>query len=185
MPRVSVIIPTYNRSGMIGAAIRSIIEQTYQDFEIICVDDGSTDDTERVIQRFDTVRYVKMPVNQGISAARNLGMSLASGEFIAIMDSDDVALPGRLKAQVEFLDSNKSVVVCGTGIIKKIGDITKDQIHPAEDGAIKALILAVNGSCMIDPTSIMRSSFLEERKLKYRAQTRSEPEGYCGCEAHG
>lgn len=174
MPRVSVVIPTYNRSGVIGAAIHSIMEQTYQDFEIICVDDGSTDDTESVVQKLDRVRYVKMPVNQGISAARNVGMSLANGEYIAIMDSDDVALPGRLKAQVEFLDNNKSVVVCGTGIIKKIHYTAKDQIHPQQDGTIKALILAVNGSCMINSTSMMRADFLARTGIRYAPRETDE-----------
>jgi len=106
MPKVSVILPTYNRASFIGRAIQSVLNQTYRDFELIIVDDGSTDDTERVVKSFSDERiyYVKHEVNKGAAAARNTGLKMARGEFIAFQDSDDEWLPYKLQKQVEVFE---------------------------------------------------------------------------------
>jgi len=92
-PKVSVIIPTYNRAHLIGRAIQSVLNQTYQDFELIVVDDGSTDNTNEVIKEFSQkdkrILYIKHDKNKGGSAARNTGIKAARGEYIAFQDSDD------------------------------------------------------------------------------------------------
>lgn len=110
-PLVSVVLPTYNRAHFIGQAISSALNQTYQNIELIVVDDGSTDDTERVIATFDDerLRYIKLPKNVGRSAARNHGLAVVRGEFVAFLDSDDYFLPGKTELQVEFLENNPDV----------------------------------------------------------------------------
>ena len=104
-PTVSVIIPTYNRAHLVGRAIRSVLNQTYQDFELIVVDDGSTDNTEEVVKGFndDRIRYICHDENKGGSAARNTGIKIALGEYIAFLDSDDEWLPEKLRRQIGTL----------------------------------------------------------------------------------
>jgi glycosyltransferase involved in cell wall biosynthesis len=113
-PRVSVIIPTFNRAGLTGEAVDSVLAQSYQDFEVLIVDDGSTDDTPRVIEaRFGTdrrVRCLRRP-NSGPGPARNHGIRQARGELIAFLDSDDLWHPDKLRLQVEQLDLNPAAVL--------------------------------------------------------------------------
>jgi GT2 family glycosyltransferase len=106
---VSIIIPTYNRAGLIRLAIDSALAQTYGRIEIIVVDDGSKDNTREVVESYgDPVRYVYKQ-NGGVAAARNLGFRHARGEFIALLDSDDEWLPWKLEAQVRVLQSHPEV----------------------------------------------------------------------------
>lgn len=105
-PRVSVVIPTYNYARFVGNAVDSILAQTFTDYEIIVVDDGSTDETARVLAGYgDKVRYVHQN-NAGQSAARNHGIGLAHGEYLAFLDADDTWLPQKLDKQVRFLDEH-------------------------------------------------------------------------------
>lgn len=103
--RISVIIPTYNRANTVGRAIQSVLSQTYQDFEIIVIDDGSTDNTEEVIRSFhdSRIRYIRHKKNRGGSAARNTGIHAARGEYIAFLDSDDEWLPQKLEKQINVM----------------------------------------------------------------------------------
>jgi glycosyltransferase involved in cell wall biosynthesis len=103
MPRVSVITPTFNCAKFLDRAIASALGQTYTDYEVIVVDDGSTDNTRDVVGRYGAgIRYFFQP-NEGLSSARNLGLSKASGEFIAYLDADDMWFPPKLESQVAFL----------------------------------------------------------------------------------
>lgn len=116
MPRVSVIIPTYNRAALLREAIQSVLDQTYQDIEIIVVDDGSTDDTVSVVEQFEhRLRYIYQS-NAGVSAARNSGLQVAEGEFVAFLDSDDTFLQGKLAQQVPVLESDARLGVVASGI---------------------------------------------------------------------
>src|SRR4029450_5225599 len=89
-PKVSVIIPTYNGAGFIGETIDSVLEQTYQDFELIVVDDGSTDETHKVLNSYGDKLKICSQANRGVTAARNAGIQAASGELIAFLDHDDL-----------------------------------------------------------------------------------------------
>jgi glycosyltransferase involved in cell wall biosynthesis len=105
-PTVSVIIPTYNRENLIVRAIYSVLKQTYQDFEIIVVDDGSTDHTEDVIRQLQNkekrIIYIKNKKNKGAATARNTGIREAKGKYIAFQDSDDEWLSGKLEKQMKM-----------------------------------------------------------------------------------
>lgn len=113
-PTVSIIIPTYNRAHLVGRAIQSVLNQTYQDFEIIVVDDGSVDNTEEIVGEFQRrdkrVKYLKHKVNKGGSAARNTGIKASRGEYIAFLDSDDEWLPRKLQLQMEVFQKSPSRV---------------------------------------------------------------------------
>ncbi|MCS5712447.1 glycosyltransferase [Candidatus Berkiella aquae] len=106
-PRVSIIIATYNRKTFLQQAIASVFKQTYQDFELIIVDDGSTDDTASMVAEFNDPRlhYIYQG-NHGRSYARNIALNLVKGEYIAFLDSDDLYLPHKLQLQVAYLDKH-------------------------------------------------------------------------------
>jgi len=106
MSKVSVIIPTYNRADKITASIQSVLDQTYEDFELIVIDDASSDDTESVVNGIgdDRIRYHRMSENGGAARARNAGAELSGCEYIAFHDSDDKWLPDKLKCQMEYME---------------------------------------------------------------------------------
>lgn len=115
-PKVSVVIPVYNRERYIGQAIDSILGQSFRDFELIVVDDGSSDGTPAVVERCGDprIRLVRHETNQGIPQTRNRGLREARGEYVAWLDSDDVALPQRLRVQVDVLDRSPGIALLGS-----------------------------------------------------------------------
>ncbi len=125
-PIVSVIIPTYNRAPYVTEALDSVLAQTFTDYEIIVIDDGSTDNTKEVLQPyFPQIRYF-FQENQGVSAARNVGIREAKGEWLAFLDSDDVWLPKKLEIQFKDIHRYKDIDlhICNGEYID--GDITQD-----------------------------------------------------------
>lgn len=124
MPKISVIIPTFNSGKYIKEAIESVLRQTYKDLEIIVCDDGSTDDTKKVLERYsEKIRYF-FQKNNGPAAARNKGIEHAKGEFIAFLDADDEWLPEKLELQINEILKSDSVglVTCGRYIIYENGN---------------------------------------------------------------
>ena len=144
-PLISIIITTYNRASVIGKAIKSVLHQTYQNFELIIIDDGSQDNTEKIVKKWQKtnkkIRYYLLPNNLGANIARNIGIQLANGEYLAFLDSDDEWYPHKLEKQLSKFQESKSsklgLVYCGLvkfyprGIIsfkieKKSGNIFQD-----------------------------------------------------------
>jgi len=120
-PTVSIIIPTYNRRQSISRSIESVLNQTYRDFELIIVDDGSTDNTKELVADFndERIRYVRHEENKGEAAARNTGIKAARCDYIAYQDSDDEWLPEKLARQIELLENaSPEVGVIYTGFWK-------------------------------------------------------------------
>ena len=114
MPQVSVIIPTHNRSEFLGAAIGSVLSQTFQDFELIVVDDASTDTTAEVVASFndERIKFIRHGMNKGGSVARNTGILNSTGDYIAFLDDDDEWLPAKLSKQIQVLLSSPPEVGC-------------------------------------------------------------------------
>lgn len=116
-PAVTVLMPAYNAAAFIAEAIRSVLEQSFTDFELLIVNDGSTDHTVQVIRQFDDKRIVLVErTNGGVSAALNTGLEQARGRLVARFDADDVCYPGRLATQVAFMAANPDHVLVGSEV---------------------------------------------------------------------
>jgi glycosyltransferase involved in cell wall biosynthesis len=160
--RVSVIIPTYNRGWIIKEAIDSVLAQDYREFELIVVDDGSTDDTDDILNSYRGDIMVFRQENQGVSAARNRGLAEASGRFIAFLDSDDLWLPQKLFRQIEFFDKNPDAQICQTEEtwIRKGVRVNPKNRHKKPWGMIFEPSLAL---CLVSPSAVMiRRSLFEK-----------------------
>lgn len=152
VPTVSIIIPTYNRAHLIERAIESVLHQTYQDFELIIIDDGSTDNTDDIINKFqkkdDRIIYLKHDRNKGGSAARNTGIKASRGEYIAFLDSDDEWLPEKLEKQMDFFESNNyGFIYCNMIIEDKIDNTKKNLKINIKDDIFIDLLKIGSGIC--------------------------------------
>jgi glycosyltransferase involved in cell wall biosynthesis len=164
-PRVSVIIPTYNREHLISRAIQSVQHQTYQDFEMIVVDDGSTDHTEEMASSFrdEKIRYLRHDQNKGLPAARNTGIRAAKGEYVAFLDDDDDWFPTKLEKQVnQFEKSNEKIGVIYTGFLLKAQHTGKilAEVIPTLRGEVYRDLL--NGNILHVSTSMIKKIGLEQ-----------------------
>lgn len=175
MPRVSVIIPVYNRAIFVGAAIESILAQTFADFELIVIDDGSTDATPEMVRSFadPRIRLVGHECNLGIPAARNSGLAAARGEYVATLDSDDIAHPKRLERQVAFLDAHPDHALVGSWTTdmdengRPLGKIRRKPTRPAD---VRAKLLfggSITNSTIMGRTEILRRyGYREEFRVR-------------------
>lgn len=165
MPRVSVNMPCYNCEKHVGIAIESILNQTLQDFELIVVNDGSTDNSLNVIKSFSDSRIiiVNNSVNQGIVATRNIAIRRSSGEYIAILDSDDISCPNRLAEQVAFLDENPDYGVIGSWIevIDDKGNAT-GEVRKTPDSSELIPVLSLFQNCFAQSSVLLRKSSLPD-----------------------
>lgn len=161
-PLVSVIIPTYNRGWIVREAVDSVISQEFTNFELIVVDDGSTDDTGEVLAACSDRITIVHQRNMGVSAARNRGIARASGQFVAFLDSDDLWLPKKLSEQVKFFNSRPDALICQTEEIW-IRDgvrVNPGKRHQKPSGMIFEPSLHL---CLVSPSAVMmrRSLFVE------------------------
>jgi teichuronic acid biosynthesis glycosyltransferase TuaG len=139
MPKVSIILPTYNRANFIADAIESVIAQTFINWELFIVDDGSTDNTPNIVSKYLKNRKIKYftKENGGVSSARNLGLKLSTGKYIAFLDSDDKWLPEKLECQLKYLDAHSDIDVVYTPMFVqdlngKISSITANKMLEQE-----------------------------------------------------
>jgi glycosyltransferase involved in cell wall biosynthesis len=153
-PRVSVIIPTYNRARIIEEAVDSVLAQDYKDFELIIVDDGSTDNTSEVLAPYGNEASILFQENKGVSAARNRGIAEASGMLIAFLDSDDLWLPQKLSAQVEFFNQKPEALICQTEEVWVRNGIRVNpgRRHKKPSGMIFEPSLKL---CLVSPSAVM------------------------------
>lgn len=165
-PRVSVILPAYNAERFIGEAINSILNQTYRDFELIIISDGSTDLTPSIIKQYSKqdkrIRFFNNRRNRGLVYVLNMGLRKARGEYIARMDADDISMPTRFEKQVAYLDANPDIGILGTliegfGLVKALG-IQKPVVELAD---------FVDNNYVAHPTVMMRRSIVRKYKFRY------------------
>ncbi len=171
-PTVSVAIKAYNHAEYVHQSIASVLEQSFQDFEIVVTDDGSTDGTADVIARFTDprIRFERFERNRGISAAMNATTARVRGEFVAILNSDDFALPGRLQTQVAFLRAHPQIAAV-FGRPRRVGE--RGELAggyevfavPFADGAAPRQAwlrhFFFHGNCLCAPTAMIRRSVFE------------------------
>lgn len=164
-PKVSVIIPTYNRAQFIGAAIESVIEQSFQDFEIIVVDDGSTDNTEQLVGMMIDPRlhYIRQE-NRGRSNARNRALKLAKGKYIAFLDSDDLYLPNKLELQLNYMEQNPHVFMIYTSAfcIDEDENLLTDKYEASVSGWIYKKIAFFTPVTITLPTVMLRREVFDK-----------------------
>lgn len=140
-PAVSIILPTFNRSGLLSNAIRSVINQSYKNWELLVIDDGSKDDTFNVINNFlvksEKIRYIKH-TNRGVALSMNAGLKIASGKYVTFLGSDDCYKEVHLEKRINFMEENPNidlihggVVINGNPYVQDKNDISK-QIHLSE-----------------------------------------------------
>ncbi len=164
MPKVSVIMPCYNVEKYVAEAIESILNQTFTDFEFIIINDGSTDNTAQIIRQYakqdKRIKFIDNKKNSGFIATSNQCLDLATGEYIAKMDSDDISLPERLAKQVEFLDANPEYGMVGCWY-KRFGAADNIQI-------LQKKCLLLDFLYGFQTTIVMfRRSIVEKYKLRY------------------
>lgn len=141
---LSVVMPVYNAAPYVRAAADSALSQMPGDAELICIDDGSQDDSWKVLCEISDPRLkILRQENQGAAAARNAGLAQAQGEFCAFQDADDLALPGRFEIPLQALagDSSLSIVGGGVRVIDPQGAVLRDDIKPAQDGYLRWITL--------------------------------------------
>lgn len=160
--RVSVIIPAYNRAWCLPEAIDAVLAQTYRDYELIVVDDGSTDGTASILKTYGDKISRRRQTNRGVSAARNLGVQKARGELIAFLDSDDLWKPEKLARQVAFFDRHPDAMICQTEEIwiRRGVRVNPKQRHRKPSGWIFEPSLAL---CLVSPSAVMMRRELLEK----------------------
>lgn len=166
--RISIIMPTYNRGYCIERAINSVIKQTHRDWELIIVDDGSTDNTEEVVNTYKRELGTKLnyfkKANQGVSVARNVAIKRSCGDFIAFLDSDDYYYPNKLDRQIKALNDNPLSVMCYTNW-STFYDDNEDgaMFHPLPDdlkGYIYPQLISVQNCFITTPSVLLRREAL-------------------------
>lgn len=176
MPKVSIIMPSFNKEKYISKSIESILDQTYKDWELLVIDDASIDKSVEIIKSYhdSRIRFFQNKSNIGIAATRNIGLLKAKGEYIALLDADDLSTEYRIEKEVDFLDNNSNIdVVFGDFRIIDENDAVKETYFtPLRDpDFIKAKLMVrdviPNGSCMY------RKEFIKRNNIQYR-------DGYLG-----
>ena len=167
-PLISVLTPAYNREKYIGEAIKSVQAQVIEDWEMIVIDDGSTDRTAEIVKAYQAkdkrIVILENPKNMGISATRNHGLEHIRGKYVAMLDSDDVCLPQRFEKQIPYLEAHPEVGVLGAWA-KHIGTSNRQFTPEQEDGKLRARSLY---RCpMVHSSSIIRTSVIEAGNLRY------------------
>ena len=154
MPKISVIIPTYNRAHTLREAIESVLSQSYNDLQLIVVDDGSTDETKVIVSSYIPKLAYIYQERQGVSAARNRGIKHAQGDYISFLDSDDLWLEDKLHLQMKFMESHPEALICYTEEvwIRKGVRVNPMKKHRKYSGMIFEHCLPL---CIISPSSVL------------------------------
>lgn len=170
MVMISVILPVYNAASTVADAIKSILNQTFTDFEFIIINDGSTDESEKKILEFDDqrIKYYSNEGNKGLIYTLNRGIELSTGKYIARMDADDISLPERFEKQIQVMEENPNIIVCGTQIQYFGANKKKSKfISPHRSEENKSWL--IRESCFAHPTVMMRRNILITNNICYNS----------------
>lgn len=173
--KVTVLMTLYNKAAFVEEAIRSILDQTFTDFELLVVDDRSTDNGPDIVRGIHDprIRLVRNPTNLGRAGAANRGYSEARGEYIAVLDADDIAHPERLERQVRFMDEHPDVDVSGT-YCQRFGSLNRISKWPAEDRGCKGRMFFTDpvwyGSCIIRRDLFLRTGIRSDEQWRLPAE---------------
>ncbi|OKP86413.1 hypothetical protein A3844_14020 [Paenibacillus helianthi] len=165
MTKISVLMPVFNMAPYIEESICSILTQTYTDFELLIMDDGSTDGTLDIIRKFDDrrIKLITHSRNVGLIETLNQGIDLCTGEYIARMDGDDIALPHRFERQMNYMDIHQDCGVCGSQVyLLGLDAITTKPLHHEEIRCWQLFQCTI-----VHPTVMIRKSVLEDHGIKY------------------
>jgi glycosyltransferase involved in cell wall biosynthesis len=170
MPSVSILMPVYNAEPYLSEAIQSMLNQTYADFELIILDDCSTDRSAEVVQTFSDARivYHRNEVNSGLANNLNTGLKLATGKYIARMDGDDISLPHRLQTQVDFLESHPDIDLCSCAM-QMFGADNQLWIRDRDPEQVKITMMFY--SAVLHASSVFRRDVFEKNNLYYKQET--------------
>lgn len=173
-PLISIIMPVYNAAAYLDAAVQSILTQTYSHWELIIIDDASTDSTPKILKSFSHYSKVKVFRNRknlGVAGSLNRALSLSKGQYIARMDADDISHPTRLQKQLKFLQSHPSLIACGvqTDIIDSQNLVTGKRCFPQSSQACHDYLMLT--SPILHPTLMAESSVY--KKIGYSTKYRT------------
>lgn len=162
----TVLMPVYNGAKYLDQSIKSILDQTFEDFEFIIINDFSIDDSKDIIHSYQDkrIKYFENKKNLGIADTLNYGLELSVGDLIVRMDADDIAYPQRIERQIQFMINNPQVGISGT-YYKAFGLFEKEYKPPSNHEKIKEALLTYNP--IGHPTIIFRNDFFKKNKLKY------------------
>lgn len=169
-PLVTVLMPVYNAGSFLIEAVESVLSQTYQNFEFLIIDDGSTDESPALLETFNDqrIRIIHHDKNRKLIATLNHGLQLSKGKYIVRMDSDDISLPERIARQVDFMEAHPEVGLSGTGFENfGPGIPTNTIIYSGSDTEIR--IRHLYQTHIAHPTAILRKSLIEQHQLQFDA----------------
>lgn len=178
-PKISVLLPVYNGAAYLSEAIKSILAQTYKNFELIIINDGSTDESETVIRQFNDTRILYYTQrNQGLAATLNRAITIANGKYLARQDQDDISLPQRFEKQIAFLEEHPDYGIVGTWaeIRGNDQDMLRAHKHPTESLILKFELLFNNP--FVHSSMMIRKSVFEKVALYSTDKSRQPPEDY-------
>lgn len=162
--KISIVMPFYNAEAYLSESIESILNQTFQDFELLALDDGSTDNSISIVKSFNDKRIRLISLEHNFIESLNYGLKISKGRYIARMDADDIMLPKRLQIQHDFMERNSDVDICGSWA-ESFGNICGTMQQESNHEAIISSLLMYNS--LIHPTVMIRKSTLEQMRLSY------------------
>ncbi|MBR5130311.1 MAG: glycosyltransferase family 2 protein [Alphaproteobacteria bacterium] len=172
-PKVSVVMSTYNRASTMGGAIESVLSQTEPDFEFIIINDGSSDNTQKILDEYakkdKRIKLLNNETNKGLIYSLNRGLDAAKSKLIARMDDDDEMVPWRLERQLLAMQLHPSITLMGARIMGAEGEAVKTNKLPIIEDPNLTQINSYTSSALAHPTVIFRKDFLDKHKIRYRA----------------
>lgn len=173
-PKISVLMPVYNAEAFVERSVQSILNQTWRDFEFLIIDDGSTDNSFSILQRWakadSRIRLLQNERNLGLVASLNRGCKAARGEYVARMDADDASRPNRLAVQVEYMDRHPEIGICGGQTLRHIAGRQHPGRYPLSSDECDVILLF--HSCFAHPTVMMRRALFDGGEFAYDDQFR-------------